>query len=49
MSSTLFNVLADAVVRKWLADVMDDMTIANTGLQSDDVGQMATECNPASL
>ena len=32
VSSTLYNVLVDAVVQKWLADVMDDMTAANAGL-----------------
>ena len=42
MSSTLFNVLVDAVVRKWWADVMDDMTIANSGLQGDDAGRLAS-------
>ena len=29
VSPTFFNVLVDAVVRKWLEDVMDDMTAAN--------------------
>ena len=42
MSSTLFNVLVDAVVRKWLADVMDNMTAANSGLQGDDVGCLSS-------
>ena len=42
MSPTLFNVLVDAVVRKWWADVMDDMTIANTGLQGDNAGRLAS-------
>ena len=42
MSPTLFNVLVDAVVRKWLADVMDDMTAANSGLQGDDVGRLSS-------
>ena len=32
MSPTLFNVLVNAVVRKWLADVMEDMTTINVGL-----------------
>ena len=31
VSPTLFNVLVDAVVRKGLANVMDDMTMANAG------------------
>ena len=39
---TLFNVLVDAVVRKWLADVMEDMTAANTGLQGDNVGHLSS-------
>ena len=42
MSPTLFNVLVDAVVRKWLVDVMDDMTLANAGFQSDDVGRLSS-------
>ena len=42
MSPTLFNILIDAVVRKWLADVMDVMTTANTGLQGDNVGRMSS-------
>ena len=42
VSPTLFNVLTDAVVRKWWVDVMDDMTIANTGLQGDNVGCLAS-------
>ena len=42
MSPTLFNVLVDAVVRKWLADVMDNITAANTGLQGDDLGRMSS-------
>ena len=29
VSPTLFNILVDAVVRKWLADVMDDIDAAN--------------------
>ena len=41
VSPTLFNVLVDAVVQKWWADVMDDMTTANSGLQGDDVGCMS--------
>ena len=32
VSPTFFNVLVDVVVRKWLADVMDNMTAAITGL-----------------
>ena len=35
---TLFNKLVDAVVRKRLADVIDDMTTASLGLQGDNVG-----------
>ena len=42
VSSTLFNVLVDAVVWKWLADVMKNMTSANTGLQGDNVGCMSS-------
>ena len=42
MYHTLFNVLVDAVVRKWLADVMDNMTAANLGLQGDDVGCLSS-------
>ena len=42
VSPTLFNVLVDAVVRKWLADVMDDMTAANTGFKGDDVGRLSS-------
>ena len=40
MSPTLFHILVDAVVRKWLAGVMDDMTTASSGLQGDDVSCM---------
>ena len=32
MSPTFFNVIVDAVIRKWYADVMEDVTAANTGL-----------------
>ena len=42
MSPTLFNVLVGAVVQKWLTDVMNDMAIANTGLQSDNIGRLAS-------
>ena len=35
VSPVLFNVLVDAVVRKWFADVMEDMTSANSGLEGD--------------
>ena len=38
VSPTLFNVLVDAVVRKWLADVMEDMTATNAGFQGADIG-----------
>ena len=38
VSPTLFNILVDAVMRKWWADVMDNMTTVNAGLQGDDVG-----------
>ena len=41
VSPTLFNLLVDAVVRKWWEDIMDDMIIANTGLQGDDTGRLA--------
>ena len=37
VSPILFNVLVDAVVRKWFADVMEDMMAANTGLEGEDV------------
>ena len=39
---TLFNKLVDAVVRKRLADVIDDMTTARIGLQGDSVGCMSS-------
>ena len=42
MSPTFFNVLVDAVVRKWLADVMDDIESAIEGLQGDDASRMAS-------
>ena len=42
VSLNLFNILVDAVVRKWLADIMDDMTTASTGLQGDDVGRISS-------
>ena len=42
MSPTLFNVLVDAVVQKWLADVMEDMTAANAGFQGDGVGRLSS-------
>ena len=42
VSPTFFNVLVNAVVRKWWIDVMDDMTTANTGLQGDNVGRMTS-------
>ena len=42
MSPALFNILADAVVRKWLVDVMDDMTTTGAGLQGDNVGHMSS-------
>ena len=29
-------------MRKWLADVMDDMTAANTGFEGDDVGRLSS-------
>ena len=41
MSPTLFNVLVDAVVQKWLADVKEDMTAANAGFQGADVGWLS--------
>ena len=43
VSPTLFNILVDAVVRKWLADVMDDIDTANDeGLHGDDVSRMTS-------
>ena len=43
MSPTLFNILVNAVVRKWLADVMDNINTANSeGLQGDDVSCMTS-------
>ena len=42
VSPTLFNILIDAVMRKWLADGMDVMTTANTGLQGDNIGCMSS-------
>ena len=42
MSPTLFNALVDGVVRKWLVDVMDDITAAISGLQGDDVDCMSS-------
>ena len=39
---TLLNMLVDAVVRKWLADVMDDIESAIEGLQGDDASRMAS-------
>lgn len=41
MSITLINILVDAVVRKYLADIMDDMTIASTGLRGDNDGDLS--------
>ena len=49
VSPTLFNVLVDAVVRKWWADVMDDTTIANTGLQGGDAGSLASFFMPMTV
>ena len=42
MSPTLFNILVDTVLRKWLADVMNDTTIASTGLQGDNAGCLSS-------
>ena len=42
MPLTFFNVFVDAVVRKWLADVMDNMTAAIAGLQGDNVSRMSS-------
>ena len=42
VSPTLFNVLVDAVVRKWLVDVMEDMTVANADFQGDNVGRLSS-------
>ena len=44
ISPTLFNVLIDAVVRKWLADDTDDMIITSTGLQGDNTGCIFSLC-----
>jgi len=33
ISPIIFNILVDAVVQKWYADVMEDMTSAITGLE----------------
>ena len=42
VSPSLFNVLVDAVVRKWWVDAIDDMTIANTGLQGNNIGRLSS-------
>ena len=42
VSPILFNILVDAVVRKWLTDVMDDMTTVSAGLQGDGVNRMSS-------
>jgi hypothetical protein len=44
VSPILFNVLVDAVVRKWFADVMEDMMAANTGLEGEDVISSSSGC-----
>ena len=42
MFPTMFNVLVDAVMRKWLTDVMDNITVAITELQGDDVSGISS-------
>ena len=42
VSPTLSNVFVDVVVRKWLADVMDNITAAFSGLQCADIGRMSS-------
>ena len=42
VSPTLFNILLDTVVRKWLVDVMDDMTTARADLWGDNIGCMSS-------
>ena len=37
MPPTLFNVIVDAVIRKFYTDVMDNIIAANTGLSGDNV------------
>ena len=41
ISPTLFNILVDAVVRKWLADTLDDPEVAISGLQGASGGKVA--------
>ena len=42
VSPTFFSVIVDAVVRKWLADVMDDIESAIEGLQGGDVSRLTS-------
>ena len=42
VSPTLFNILLDTVVRKWLADIMNDMITASSGIQGDNVVCMSS-------
>ena len=42
ISPILFNILVDAVVRKWYADVMEDMTSAVSGLEGDAIRDRAS-------
>ena len=49
VSPTLFNVIVDAMIREWYADVMDNVTAGNTGLSGDNVGcfmQMTVRLDP---
>ena len=38
----LFKLIVDAVIRKWYADVMPDITWAESGLKGDTVGRFAS-------
>ena len=42
MFPTLFNVIVDAVIRKWYTDVMDAVTAVNIGLSGDKFGRLAS-------
>jgi hypothetical protein len=44
ISPTLFNILVDAVVRKWLADILEDLEVAISGLQDAVEGKIALFC-----
>ena len=37
----MFNVIVNVVIRKWYADVMEDVIAANTGLSGDNVSYLA--------